>query len=155
MNSDDVRSSLTGGGLFVRAAVPGDEGILRRHDEAVEIEAARYRGERWIAPATAPDIDSISFVAGVGSTVFGSLLATTTDGKVWWIQRVHVEEDAREVGLGDAMMRVLVSTVSERGGTRISSSAQPGDRSLKNLFERHGLVARTILVGKELGTSDG
>ena len=128
--------------------------MLRRHDAAVEIEAARYRGEKWVAPATMPDVDSISFVAGVGSTVFGSLLATTNDGRVWWIRRIHVEEDAREVGLGDAMMRALVSTVSERGGTRINSSAQPGDRSLKNLFERHGLVARTILVGKELGTPD-
>ena len=28
--------------------------------------------------------------------------------------------------------------------------ALPGDRAMKNLFERHGLVAQTIVVGKSL-----
>jgi len=66
----------------------------------------------------------------------------------WWIRHVHVEERAREVGLGDAMMLAVTSEVARCGGTWIGASAQPGDRSLKNLYERHGLVARTILVGR-------
>jgi hypothetical protein len=32
----------------------------------------------------------------------------------------------------------------------VQSSALPGDRAMKNLFERHGLVAQTIIVGKKL-----
>lgn len=149
-SGDDATAPGSGAGLFVRSAAPEDSELLVHHEEAMARESSRYRGERWIAPADSPPIDSVSLVAGVGSTVFASLLATTADGKNWWIERIHVEEDAREVGLGDALMRTLVATVSRRGGIRIGSSAQPGDRSLKNLFERHGLVARTILVGKDL-----
>ena len=37
-----------------------------------------------------------------------------------------------------------------KNATWLQSSALPGDRAMKNLFERHGLVAQTIIVGKKL-----
>lgn len=140
--------------IFVRPGRESDADLCRSHLRASLQEAARYRGEPWN-----PRVDAgaeLVFVAGVGDTVFASITAHESEPRRWWISHVFVEEAAREVGLGDALMRALLSALSERGATFVSSSAQPGDRSLKNLFERHGLVARTILVGRDLsGPSSG
>jgi hypothetical protein len=40
--------------------------------------------------------------------------------------------------------------MTKRNAAWVQSSAMPGDRAMKNLFERHGLVAQTIIVGKKL-----
>lgn len=138
--------------VFVRRAESGESAAWGAHVDASRVESARYRGEPW-SPArdsgvtTEPDV---VLLAGVGSTVFGSASAIEDGRGSWWIHHIFVEEAAREVGLGDALMNALIDEVRSRGGVRLGSSAQPGDRSLKNLFERHGLVARTILVGRDL-----
>ncbi|MFM8625602.1 MAG: GNAT family N-acetyltransferase [Actinomycetota bacterium] len=137
--------------IFVRGASTGERVLLVAHRAAAREESARYRGEPWTPSDEVAPEESVILVAGVGETVMASLEAAREDesGR-WWIRHVHVEEHAREVGLGDALMLALASEVARRGGTWIGASAQPGDRSLKNLYERHGLVARTILVGRSV-----
>jgi len=44
----------------------------------------------------------------------------------------------------------LVSWAEQAGCIGIDAFALPGDRAVKNLFERSGLVARAILVHKRL-----
>jgi GNAT superfamily N-acetyltransferase len=61
---------------------------------------------------------------------------------------VYVEPDAREIGIGDALVLHAIDFLRSQKATWIGAQAQPGDRALKNLFERHGLVAQTIIVGR-------
>jgi len=135
--------------IFVRRPTSGEEELLAAHRSAALEESGRYRGEPWSPTDDLASDATVVLVAGVGVTVMASVEATQQgrSGR-WWIRHVHVEERAREVGLGDAMMLAVTSEVARCGGTWIGASAQPGDRSLKNLYERHGLVARTILVGR-------
>jgi ribosomal protein S18 acetylase RimI-like enzyme len=91
----------------------------------------------------------LSYVAGFGSTVMASL-TVRIDSIVASIQHVYVLPDSREVGLGDALIQTLLSEMRARGVKSIEAQALPGDRGMKNLFERHGLIAQTILVGKSL-----
>lgn len=133
--------------MFVRDASHDDAGVLAAHLESAQTESARYRGERLTVPQRT---QQISIVAGVGDTVFGSLCADSDDGVSWTITHVFVEPEAREVGLGDSLVLRLLATLRERGATYLGSQTQPGNRALKNLFERHGLVAQTILVGRSL-----
>lgn len=139
--------------IFVRHAEAGDEPTWRAHREEARRESSRYRGEPW-SPGDDEGAEgqgsTLVLVAGVDDTVFGSVAASHGGDTRWWIDHVFVEEAAREVGLGDALMNALMVELRSRGASRLGSSAQPGDRSLKNLFERHGLVARTILVGRDL-----
>lgn len=135
------------GEVFVRKSTPADNPSIDNHLAASRIESSRYRGS---IVESGPFDTFIAFVAGVGDTVFGSIRAGTNDGASWTIVHVYVEPDAREIGLGDAMVLRLLSDLSARGAQWVSAQAQPGDRAMKNLFERHGLVARTILVGKSL-----
>lgn len=133
--------------LFVRDATAGDSALIEAHRAAAAAETTRYRGEHVESPARA---HVVSVVAGVGETVFGSLVADSDDGLSWSISHVFVEPEAREVGLGDSMVLHLLHALRGRGATRLGSQAQPGNRALKNLFERHGLVAQTILVGRSI-----
>jgi GNAT superfamily N-acetyltransferase len=132
--------------IFVRESQPSDAEMLAHHGQLSAQESDLYRGSIQQIPLAV----SRSWVAGWGSTVFGSLTAGEITPGIWHISLVFVEQEAREMGIGDALVQHVLSQISQANGIWISAQAQPGDRSLKNLFERHGLVAQTITVGKSL-----
>ena len=132
--------------IFVREAQPSDADVLARHEQLSVRESEQYRGSIQHLPLVA----SRTWVAGWGSTIFGSLTAGEITPSNWHISLVFVEQEAREMGVGDALLQYVLDQITQANGTWVSAQAQPGDRSLKNLFERHGLVAQTITVGKSL-----
>ncbi|MEY4365730.1 MAG: hypothetical protein RLZZ305_1074 [Actinomycetota bacterium] len=111
---------------------------------AGDVEQASYRGRRNPAPAAANLL-----VGEIDGTVCGTL-GWVQDGTVCSIVHVYVEPWARNVGVGDALMDALLREAVRCGAAAVGASALPGDRSLKNLFERNGLVAREILVERVL-----
>ena len=133
--------------IFVRPATEDDAAILLTHLELSRQEATQYRGS-----VLKPSIDESGFtlVAGVGSTVMGSLVSTPSGTNTWAIEFVFVDSACREIGIGDALVIAGLRELVQRKATWVQSSAMPGDRAMKNLFERHGLVAQTIIVGKKL-----
>ncbi len=132
--------------MFVRIATSEDDRVLTEHREASSLEASLYRG-RTRSFSQAGSV--LSFIAGFGSTIMASL-TVRIDSTVASIQHVYVVPDSREVGLGDALIQTLLSELRTRGVQSVEAQALPGDRGMKNLFERHGLIAQTILVGKSL-----
>ncbi|MEO6122885.1 MAG: GNAT family N-acetyltransferase [Ilumatobacteraceae bacterium] len=69
-----------------------------------------------------------------------------------FVSHVYVEVEARELGLGDAMVERAIEAVHVAGLSGIESVALPGDRETKNLFERAGMTARKLTVYKSLRT---
>lgn len=132
--------------IFVREAQSHEDDLLIRHRQLSIQESHLYRGAIQQVPLT----ESRAWVAGWGTTVFGSLTAGEITPGYWHISLVFVEQEAREMGVGDALVQHVLTQISQANGTWLSAQAQPGDRSLKNLFERHGLVAQTITVGRSL-----
>jgi ribosomal protein S18 acetylase RimI-like enzyme len=134
--------------IFVRHAVQDDAAVLARHLTLSELEATQYRGS---VLATSNEVaQTVALVAGVGTTVMGSLVATAASTTEWSINSVFVEAASRDIGIGDALVLECIRELQQRNATWLQSSALPGDRAMKNLFERHGLVAQTIIVGKKL-----
>ena len=72
----------------------------------------------------------------------GNLLAVVTD--------LYVDPEARAIGIGEAMMDLLVAEARRRGAIGIDALALPGDRHTKNFFETFGLSARAIVVHRSL-----
>lgn len=138
---------MNGNPIFVRTGSDEDKLIISRHQELANEESAKYRGAPYVV---ADQGKKILLVGGLGTTVFGSLSAILDTSTSCRIQHVFVEQAAREVGVGDSLLRALIEICRESEITWVAASAQPGDRAMKNLFERHGLVAQTILVGKSL-----
>ena len=133
--------------VFVREAVAADGNDIERLEKLSKAESVEHRGEVLDRPI---GDERRSFVAGVGDSVFGALVASCTGAGTWTIHMVHVEQSARGIGIGDALLSRVIPELQRAGARCIESGAQPGDRALKNLFERHGLVARTIILGRDL-----
>ncbi len=66
---------------------------------------------------------------------------------------IHVERDARGVGVGEALMLSVIDWAVSRGCRGIDSITLPGDRTTKNFFESFGLVARAVRVHRPLQTA--
>ena len=135
--------------LFVRDATPTDSEVVERFMTLSRTESLQYRGSTFDPPVSNTN-ETLTLVGGIGTTVMGTLRAVGTVPGTWFIEQVFVLKECREVGIADALMLRALAVLSDRHATRIESSAMPGDRATKNLFERHGLVAQTILVGKSL-----
>lgn len=132
--------------IFVRNALENELNLVEQHRSSSRLEAEKYRGVLTERDDHAP---TIVLVAGIGSTIMGSLSALK-DGTTCFISHIYVIPEAREIGLGDALLSHLVDELRTHSVQRVTSQALPGDRATKNLFERHGLIAETILVGKSL-----
>lgn len=76
----------------------------------------------------------------------GAPLAVVTD--------LYVAPEARGVGVGEAMMELLVAHAQRVGAIGIDALALPGDRQTKNFFETFGLKARAIVVHRSLSPEE-
>jgi hypothetical protein len=143
-----MRNRVTEFSIFVRHSTADDEQLVENHRYLSEQESTLYRGS--ISLAATQQLSRLVLVAGLGSTVMGSLVASQASEYVWDIESVFVESKCREIGIGDALVIACLNELRLRKATWVQSHALPGDRATKNLFERHGLVAQTITVGKSL-----
>lgn len=70
------------------------------------------------------------------------------------IREFVVAEPARKVGIGEAMMDLLLQQAESRGCFGVDAMALPGDRETKNFFESFGLKARKLIVHRSLTTDE-
>lgn len=130
--------------IQIRDAVASDSDVIQLLVKSAQEESTEYRG----SPREMECGDS-SLVAVVGESVVGVLQFSLRDTAVL-ITLVHVHTQARDIGIADALMQHALDEFKRLNISWVSAIAQPGDRALKNLFERHGLVAQQIVVGKSL-----
>ncbi len=62
------------------------------------------------------------------------------------IDDLYVEEEARAVGVGEAMMDALLEWFRDQGCAGVDSMALPGARATKNFFEESGFTARLLVM---------
>lgn len=105
-------------------------------------------GSRW--PQVLTDGAMFVLVGCIDSVVMGYLIARKLD-QLATIEQVFVTHDARNLGVGDALVSATLSWARDQNLTALDALALPGDRETKNLYERSGLVARLITVTKKLG----
>ena len=116
--------------------------FLRR--EAEQEEAAHRRA------AAVADDDGWLVVGTFAGVVFGYALARrevlVDGGSLGRLEELAVVPDAREVGIGEAMMNLVVDQLTAAGCLGVDAHALPGDRETKNFFESFGLKARLLVV---------
>lgn len=149
----------------VRPAGTGDVDALRRLElEARDAVAASRGGSRWLDehPAIAGGWPAAVerravFVAEVAldgdrSAIVGYVVVDLVADPmpVVVVDQVFVHPDARELGFGDALVAAAVDHGRRAGAELIEAQTLPGDREIKNLYERAGITARLITVSKRL-----
>ena len=100
------------------------------------------------------DPDSHLVVACVDDVPVGILVADRRelpDGRrMARIGFVFVHAEARGIGVGELLVDEAVAWARRSGCRGLDGWALPGDREVKNLFERSGLTARGIIVHRPL-----
>lgn len=108
------------------------------------------RGSAW--PTVLADDQLFVHVAHIGDVVVGYIVASLRPTEPWLgrIDEVYVAPEARELGFGDELLAASISALRAAGATTLDGEALPGDRAVKNLYERAGIKARLIVVSTPL-----
>ena len=126
--------------------------LLLRRELSFDEDELRARIE-----AAIDEPGSLLLVGTYDGVVFGYALAVfeeLDDGALLArVEQLLVEEEAREVGIGETVMNAIVDEARSRGCIGIDSLALPGDRETKNFFESFGLKARQLVVHRSLDGS--
>jgi L-amino acid N-acyltransferase YncA len=67
------------------------------------------------------------------------------------VDDIFVEEGARAVGVGEAMLDDLVAWLEAQDVVGIDAMALPGHRASKNFFEESGFTARKLVMHRPAG----
>ena len=62
------------------------------------------------------------------------------------VRLIFSEEEARRVGVGEAMMAAFLADAADRGLDRFDAYVSPGHRHAKNFYESNGFRARSIVM---------
>lgn len=112
------------------------------HELADAIAESSEGGSRLVAAGTIDDV-VVGYAVVRDETV-------ADGGHLGVIEDLYVEPGARGVGVGEALMNLIIAWATDRGCFGVDSIALPGDRGTKNFFESFGLVARAIAVHRSL-----
>jgi len=116
-------------------------------------------GDLWLGqhPAESPgwsSVDSGDVLVSTIDEVPVGYLRLRIEADVVYVDDVFVHPDAREIGCGDALLAAAVERGVSAGARRIEAEALPGDRELKNLYERSAITAKRIVVSAAIGPTD-
>lgn len=131
-----------------------------------ELGARERGGDMFVTREARPEPVEESLAAAVGDPAL-LVLAGTYDGVIvgyatgrvetlrdgrclGLIDELFVEELARAVGIGEAMMDQLLAWFRGRRCTGVDSTALPGARETKNFFEESGFTARLLVMHHRL-----
>lgn len=89
------------------------------------------------------EIDNVGFGFMIG---FTELLLPHVNEQIGAIRFVFTHLEAREVGVGEAMLDKMLTELRSRGIVRFDAHVLPGHRLVKNFFESGGFSARSIVM---------
>ena len=149
--------------VFTRRASESDCEVLALLESEARASLDQFRGGSRLADESSligvnwsqqlSKVSTVTFVAGSNDVVMGYLLARLArakSGNIATIEQVFVTKDARNLGIGDALVSTTIAWAKSGSLVALDAYALPGDRETKNLFERSGLVARLITVSTDL-----
>ena len=139
---------------LVRVASAADDVALEELETLARKSLTGQRGgDRWLQehpPGSWARESTMTWVAHVDDVVVGYLVLDVDDADVALVESVFVTPEARELGFGDALLDAARSEAVRRGAAYLEGEALPGDRDIKNLYERAGITARLITVSTRL-----
>jgi GNAT superfamily N-acetyltransferase len=107
--------------------------------------------EQWLVPS-----DQLALYVGeFGGAVVGLLAVCTfvrpgAEAPSGQVECCYVEEEARGVGVGSALMESAVQWCQAAGCADMDARALPGDRATKQRLEAAGFSARLLILNRRL-----
>jgi len=146
--------------VAVRPAVTADAAAVAHLEDEARASVVEHRGGRELLDGCAP-LDTSGWEDRFAAAGWRILVGTIDDvvvgfaavhhsGTTATISHLYVTPEAREVGVGEALVEDLLAWAPIVGASALEATALPGDRETKNLFERVGMKARAITVSRRL-----
>jgi ribosomal protein S18 acetylase RimI-like enzyme len=122
--------------------------VWARHDRRTDLDDADAVAALLAAAASEVVVGMIDdTIVGVG---LAEAVALRDGGTLGVIHELYVLPEAREVGVGEAIVNELIARLDARGCIGIDAFALPGHRATKNFFEEQGFVARQLTMHRPL-----
>ncbi len=150
--------------VTARRAVPADLAVLVGLYRALEVEMTDLH-LMWPLADGLPEPIEEAFTEALGDesalVVVGEidgypfgfalarvehLLPQAKGEEVCAIRLVFVDQEAREVSVGEVMRDLVMSEMRGRGISKFDAHVLPGHRLVKNFFEAGGFSARSIVM---------
>lgn len=103
--------------------------------------------------ALVEDADAVVLLGEIEHNPFGFLVARVEPTlpqsggeEIGSIRLIYVEQEAREVAVGEAMRDMVMGMLRARGISKFDAHVLPGHRLAKNFFEAGGFSARSIVM---------
>lgn len=140
---------------MVRLAEEAETGLIPfRGGALLRVLESRGRGTDDDLAAALADPGRVAVAGTIGDQVVGYGLGRrerlpdgTSHGR---IDALFVEPAARAVGVGEAMMELLLDWFQRQGCAGVDALALPGDRTTKNFWEGTGFKARLLVMYRPL-----
>jgi GNAT superfamily N-acetyltransferase len=98
-------------------------------------------------------------VGGIDDVVLGFAVTRAVglrDGtRLGVVDELYVEPDAREVGVGEALLDAVIEWCRSEDCRGIDATALPGMRATKNFFEGSSFVTRRLIMHRSLRDDHG
>ncbi len=110
-------------------------------------------GSGWSLSERLADPQCAVLVGAIDEVPIGYLVVSyrLTDSQLAGrIEAIFVDPEAREVGVGEELLNASIAWCQSHGCVALDAVALPGDRHTKNFFETFGMVARAIVVSRDL-----
>lgn len=148
----------------VRRSTTDDLPRLLELYDGLRAELSGYRGrwydlDAWPEPVSdvlselIDDPDALVLVGTIDGFPVGYLAATIVhalpqagDVRLGRVHDLFVEPEAREVGVGEALLSAAIEWFTSRGVMQADIRVSPGHRAAKNFCEQNGFVARSIVM---------
>ncbi|HWE66572.1 MAG TPA: GNAT family N-acetyltransferase [Acidimicrobiales bacterium] len=127
-------------------------GAMRGGPALVGVITPEQLLERWLDT----DQATVLLVGEIHRVVVGLAAATTftrpgATGLSGSIECCYVENEARGVGVGTALMDALMAWCARQGCRDVDALALPGDRATKQRLEAQGFTARLLTLTRQMG----
>ena len=145
----------------VRSATADDASALSSLEIEAREEIVSFRGHESlltanavIHPNWASTISSSSclvLVAETSGQVVGYAKGDiSVEGVSCIVSHIYVVQMARQLGIGAGLITEIARVAKNQGCKTLDALALPGDRKMKNLYERVGMPARLLIASKTL-----
>ena len=145
----------------VRGASEADVTAIMELAAEARIEIAQFRGHEHLVDASAvteqqwaitiTSSKSIVLVALSSMSIVGYAKGDIDDkGTICTVSHVFVDPQARQLGIGAGLVGEIARVAKDKGCKTLDAVALPGDRKMKNLYERIGMPARLLIASKSL-----
>lgn len=120
---------------------------FRGHEQLLEVWA--LTDQQW---ATAITSDRNVVLVALSSTSIVGYAKADIDvkGAICTVGHVFVDQQARQLGIGAGLVGEIARVAKSKGCQTLDAIALPGDRKMKNLYERIGMPARLLIASKNL-----